>query len=196
MSQLGQQIIQARKNKGISQEQLAEDSKINLRTIQRIEKGETTPHGETLKRVSEALELPLEDLVSYGYVEDYDYIKAMHFTTLVFVLLPLGNILLPLIFWLVKKDQIKDLTYFAKKLMNFQITWSIITYFPILFSIIAIFTHGHIHFPAFIENHSKFLTWYLLPFMYLVNIIYIIISGILIKDQRRNFFPISIPLLR
>jgi transcriptional regulator with XRE-family HTH domain len=196
MSHLGQQIIQARKNKGISQEQLAEDSKINLRTIQRMEKGETTPHGDTLKRISEALGVPLEDLINYGYVEDYGYIKAMHFTTLVFLLLPLGNILLPLIFWLVKKDQIKDLSYFAKKLMNFQITWSIITYLPIFFSIIAIFARGQIHFPEFIENHSNFLTWYLLPLMYLINIIYIIISGILIKDKRRNFFPISIPLLR
>lgn len=196
MSQLGQQIIQARKNKGISQEQLAEDSKVNLRTIQRIEKGDTTPHGETLKRISEALELPLEDLVSFGYVEDYGYIKAMHFTSLVFILLPLGNILLPLIFWLVKKDQIKDLTYFAKKLMNFQITWSIITYFPFLLGALTIFIHGQIPFPEFIKTQTNFFTWTFPPLMYLINLTYILISGILIKDQRRNFFPISIPFLR
>ena len=113
MNQLGQKIVQARKNKGISQEQLAEDSQINLRTLQRIEKGVTTPHGETLKRISEALNIPLDNLISYGFVEDYGYIKAMHFVTLIFLVLPLGNILLPVILWLVKKDQIKDLTYFV-----------------------------------------------------------------------------------
>ena len=194
MSQLGHQIIQVRKNKGISQEQLAEDSKVNLRTIQRIEKGETTPHGETLKRISVALEVPLTDLVSSGYVEDYGYIKAMHFITLVFILLPLGNILLPLIFWLVKKEQIKDLTYFAKKLLNFQITWSILLLIP--FGISLFIPVETINQSQLLYKIAKFLTWVYPIFMFVINIIYIITSGILIKDQRRNFFPISIPFLR
>jgi len=196
MNQLGQQIIQARKNKGITQEQLAEDSKINLRTLQRIEKGVTSPRGETLKRVSEALNIPLENLISYGFVEDYGYIKAMHFVALIFLVLPLGNILLPVILWLVKKDQIKDLTYFANKLINFQITWSIITYLPFLISIFSMSSHNKIPFQHFIGSHSIFLTWYFIPLLYLVNSICLIIAGIFIKDRRRNLFPVSIPFLR
>ena len=196
MNQLGQKIVQARKNKGISQEQLAEDSQINLRTLQRIEKGVTTPHGETLKRISVALNIPLDNLISYGFVEDYGYIKAMHFVTLIFLVLPLGNILLPVILWLVKKDQIKDLTYFASKLINFQITWSIITYLPILVSIISMSSHKRIPFQNFIGSHSIFLTWYFIPLLYLANTIYIIIAGIILKDKQRNLFPISIPFLR
>jgi transcriptional regulator with XRE-family HTH domain len=194
MSQLGQQIFQARKNKGISQEELAENSKINLRTLQRIEKGETYPHGNTLKRISEALNIPLQDLVSYGYVENYGYIKAMHFSSLIFILLPIGNIILPVILWLVRKDQIKDLTFFAKKLINFQITWSIITYLPIALSMFS-FSATERLIPAFIKN-SEALSWYMPILLYLFNFIYIAIAGIVIKKNRLNLFPVSIPFLR
>lgn len=195
MSQPGQQIIQARKNKGLSQEQLAENSKINLRTLQRIEKGETIPRGDTLRRISESLGLPLENLVSYISAEDYGYIKAMHFSALVFIILPLGNILLPLILWLVKKDKVKDLTYFAKKLINFQITWSLITYLPFLIPIPWLWG-SNIHSSPFVFSLSHFITWNYPVILYSLNIIYLIIAGIVIKDRQRNFFPVSIPFLR
>jgi len=194
MSQLGQQIFQARKNKGISQEELAEMSKINLRTIQRIEKGETSPHGDTLKRISEALNIPIQDLVNYGFVEDIGYIKAMHFSGLIFVLLPIGNIILPVILWLVKKDHVKDLSYYAKKLINFQITWSIITYMPFAISIFS-WTAAEKLIPKFISK-SEFIAWYFPIILYLVNFLYIIIAGILIKNNHHNYFPVSIPFLK
>lgn len=62
MSKLGEKITSIRKSKGFSQEKLAEDANINLRTLQRIEKGETRPHGETLKRICKALEVEVEDI--------------------------------------------------------------------------------------------------------------------------------------
>jgi len=193
MSHLGQQIIQARKNRGISQEQLADSSKINLRTLQRIEKGQTNPHGDTLKRISEALGIPLIDMINKGLKEDYGYIKAMHFAALIFILLPLGNILSPLIFWLVKKNQIKDLSYFAKKLLNFQITWSVFVYLPIIFYFLS--AEG-IQFTSFIEGISRFFTWIFLPLMYVINSTYLLMAIFLIKDQRRNIFPVAIPFLK
>ena len=62
MGKLGEKISAIRKSKGLSQERLAEDANINLRTLQRIEKGETKPHGETLKRICQVLDVPLEDV--------------------------------------------------------------------------------------------------------------------------------------
>jgi len=62
MSKLGEKISAIRKTKGLSQEKLAEDASINLRTLQRIEKGETRPHGETLKRICKALDVPVEEI--------------------------------------------------------------------------------------------------------------------------------------
>jgi uncharacterized Tic20 family protein/DNA-binding XRE family transcriptional regulator len=196
MNQLGSKITQARKNKGLSQEKLADDAKINLRTLQRIEKGDTYPHGDTLLRISKSLEIPLEDFVDYGFEENYGYIKAMHFVTLVFLLLPLGNILLPLIFWLTRKDQIKDISFFAKKLLNFQITWSLITYLPFVTVFINFFFHVRIPAPAFLHLNSVFIIFMIPMILYFINFIYIIVVGLAIKDRCRNFFPIAIRFIR
>ena len=48
MSIIGKIICEARKSKGQTQEELAELSKVNLRTIQRIENNESVPRGKTL----------------------------------------------------------------------------------------------------------------------------------------------------
>tara|TARA_R110002049_G_C9063249_1_gene554354 strand:- start:740 stop:883 length:144 start_codon:yes stop_codon:yes gene_type:complete len=47
MSIIGRTICEARKSKGLTQEELAESTKINLRTIQRIENNENEPRGKT-----------------------------------------------------------------------------------------------------------------------------------------------------
>ena len=45
--------------KGLSQEELAESSKVNLRTIQRIENNETKPREKTLQLIFNALEIEI-----------------------------------------------------------------------------------------------------------------------------------------
>ncbi len=62
MSRVGQKIFETRKLKGLSQEKLAELSKVNLRTIQRIENNDNEPHGKTLNLICDALEINIEDL--------------------------------------------------------------------------------------------------------------------------------------
>lgn len=47
----------------MSQEFLAEESRLSLRTIQRIENEESEPVGETIKRIAIALDVSLEELV-------------------------------------------------------------------------------------------------------------------------------------
>ncbi len=57
--------IQAlRKSKGYSQELLAEQSGVSLRTIQRVEQGETVPRGHTVQALATALDVPLEALLT------------------------------------------------------------------------------------------------------------------------------------
>jgi transcriptional regulator with XRE-family HTH domain len=57
--------IQAlRKSKGYSQELLAEQSGVSLRTIQRVEQGETVPRGHTVQALASALDVPLEALLA------------------------------------------------------------------------------------------------------------------------------------
>jgi transcriptional regulator with XRE-family HTH domain len=52
---LPQGLKDLRKRKGLSQEDLAKNSGLSLRTIQRVENGESEPTGETLKRISAVL---------------------------------------------------------------------------------------------------------------------------------------------
>ena len=63
MSIIGKKIYETRKLKGYSQEKLAELSKINLRTIQRIENNENEPHGKTLSLICDVLEIDIEELM-------------------------------------------------------------------------------------------------------------------------------------
>ncbi|MEH6621081.1 helix-turn-helix transcriptional regulator, partial [Maribacter arcticus] len=56
MENIGQKIVELRKSKGYTQEELAEKAKVNLRTIQRIENEENKPSGNTLKFICEALD--------------------------------------------------------------------------------------------------------------------------------------------
>lgn len=59
MSSIAELIVNSRKSKNLTQEQLAELSKVNLRTIQRIENNENTPRVYTLKLICDILEIEI-----------------------------------------------------------------------------------------------------------------------------------------
>ena len=54
---LSQEVQGLRKAKALSEEELAKNSGLSLRTIQRVENGETERTEETLKRISSALDV-------------------------------------------------------------------------------------------------------------------------------------------
>lgn len=58
--ELGQRILELRKAKGLTQEELVDRCNINVRTIQRIEAGEVTPRTFTIKTILEALGYDLD----------------------------------------------------------------------------------------------------------------------------------------
>lgn len=62
MNSIGKKISEERKLKGYTQEDLAEFSKINLRTIQRIENDKNEPRGKTLNLICEVLEIDINVL--------------------------------------------------------------------------------------------------------------------------------------
>ncbi|MFN2261620.1 MAG: helix-turn-helix domain-containing protein [Psychroflexus sp.] len=64
MNILSKKIIEIRKAKGLTQEELAEKSKVNLRTIQRIENNESEPRGKTLNLICNALQLNTAELTN------------------------------------------------------------------------------------------------------------------------------------
>ena len=52
---LGKKIVELRQQKGITQEQLAEECEVSTRTIQRIESGEVEPRAFTRNSLSNTL---------------------------------------------------------------------------------------------------------------------------------------------
>lgn len=61
---------------GMSQEYLADESRVSLRTIQRIENNESKPTGETIKRIAIALDVELSELIGAGLVNETIDLKS------------------------------------------------------------------------------------------------------------------------
>jgi len=59
---LGQKLKKARKNSGITQEQLAEKVGMHYTSISRIETGDANPPVQTINKIAKALKIPLSDL--------------------------------------------------------------------------------------------------------------------------------------
>ncbi len=75
---LGRKIYELRKQKGLTQEELVEKCNINVRTIQRIEAGETTPRSFTIKAILEALEANVENFTNEITITNEDK-KVLNF---------------------------------------------------------------------------------------------------------------------
>src|SRR5215216_6835007 len=86
---LGKRVTEERLRRGMSQEDLAGESLLSLRTIQRIESGQTTPRGDTLKRLATTLKIPVEDLIDRDLQEDTNLVVLLNLAQLSFLAFPL-----------------------------------------------------------------------------------------------------------
>ena len=73
---LAKRLKELRKLRGMSQEFLAEESRVGLRTVQRIENEESVPNGETIKRISVALDVSISELIESKLTEQTSDIKG------------------------------------------------------------------------------------------------------------------------
>ena len=198
--QLAKKIKELRKNKGFSQETLSETAQLNLRTIQRIEAGETEARGDTLKRLAAALTVSPNDLVDWTEEEDKGFLFFLNLSALSFIAYPILGVIVPLTLWGLKKDKIKHLDETGKKLLNFQISWCIlffIAYIPFFLTVFFHFsplTHLGIHME--LGAGSMYLMMLISPLYYLINIVYIVINAIRSYKDKTVFYKPAIPFLR
>jgi len=126
----GKKLSDLRKGKGISQELLAENSRISLRTIQRIETGSVQPRLHTIKTIADALGVPIGDLSSDPILNssdaDVDKLRMINFSSLAGLVIPLSNIVLPLLVWR-KHRHLHGVGNAGKKIIHFQLAWTIVT---------------------------------------------------------------------
>jgi transcriptional regulator with XRE-family HTH domain len=131
---IAKKIIHFRKLKGMTQEALAETTGLNVRTIQRIESAEVDPRLYTLKSIADALGVNVEELLPEPTQHELNQLAILHITPAGFFLFPIiGNVLLPFIFWMLKREEINGINKHGKDILNGQLTYSIVVGF--LFSL-------------------------------------------------------------
>ncbi len=131
MDTLGDKIEEIRRNKGMTQEELAILAKVSPRTIQRIENNASKPRGYTLKNICLVLDVPMGDILDYGKEEDLSFLSYFHLSVLTFLILPYGNFIVPTILWLTNRNRVLHLNEQAKNVLNFQINISILMGFSV-----------------------------------------------------------------
>jgi transcriptional regulator with XRE-family HTH domain len=197
-TELSKKIKELRTRKGFSQDELATVSQLSLRTIQRIESGETEPRGDTLKRLAAALQVNPDELIDWTEEEDTTMLMLLNISALSFIVFPLLGIIIPLVLWMSKKDKVKNFNTTGKKLLNFQISWCLAFFsFYILYFLGFIF-NLKIHPSSFsIMNVGQTeLLLLFIPVLYILNVILIVFNAIRSHNNKKVIYQPAIPFLR
>jgi uncharacterized Tic20 family protein len=136
------------------------------------------------------LEINIEDILDYGKTEDNKYIRLFHLSVLTFIFIPLGNIIIPLILWITKRDKIIGLNEQGAALLNFQILWTL------LFSGLMVkgITHYFDNVMAGIPPDLDFFppVFIIGGVLFILNVIYPVIVSILTGrgSLKRYYYPL------
>ena len=186
---LGLRIKELRKQKAMSQEFLAEESGLSLRTIQRIENGETNPTGESLKRLSNALNVNPDELIDWSIKEDKRYLTFLNLSALTFLFFPLLGILIPFILWTSRKGKIKNINKLGKDLINFEITWTLLLFFiPSLWFLLSKV--------GVLKSLTLSIIFIVIGIMYFINLIFILLNTLRISNENDVIYNPKIKFLR
>lgn len=73
---LGQRIKELRTKKGLTQDQLTEKLNVGQRTLSKIERGNAFVSAETLAKLLTALDVGIDELFNFGYLQEKEAIKV------------------------------------------------------------------------------------------------------------------------
>ena len=142
-----QKIAELRKHRGLTQEELADKTGLTVRTIQRIENGESVPRSFTLKAIAAELNVPFEELMATpvagtqskaGVMPDENRVHFLQMLTLScfsYIVVPFVHFLIP--GWILKKRPELDATArrFANGLIRHQVYWVISFHLTMLLTV-------------------------------------------------------------
>ena len=187
---LHHRLVSARQQKGFTQEELADLTGLSVRTIQRIENGETVPRSYTVKVVAKALALSYEELTvdvtllpaaSPGRVEPQDrhFLQTFNLSCFAYLVIPWVHFLIPN-HLLKKEHELQPGTIeFGRKIIRQQIYWIVTLHIIMLLTL----AYNLIQVAAFNDRTS--VISYLWPFlaMYFLNAAIIFINAAKIGRQ-------------
>ena len=180
---LSENLVYQRKLKGYTQEDLSEKTTVGIRTIQRIEKGETQPHLQTIKLLAVGLEVEVNDLLPIDNPNEEDiqrkWMLLLHGIPFLGLIIPFGNILFPLFLWIHKANDNKVYNNHGRAVVNFHC--SITLYFII--SLLLFFP-----FPGF--------NFFLTGFVVLFGIVFTVKNLMSALSKGTYYYPLSISFLK
>jgi len=154
---------------------------VTVRTIQRLEKGEVTPHLRTVKLLAAALELDVDDLLELDDPRNENiqtkWLLLMHSSPFIGFVVPFLNILCPLFIWIHKREDNPLYDAHGRAVINFQITMMLI-YALAFVALLSVEGFGFLFFIAVIPYTALVM---------LANVIAVI-------KAQKYFYP-SIPFL-
>lgn len=123
-------ILFYRQKLHFTQTELSEKSGLSLRTIQRIESG-NIPKNHTLKAIAKAFEIDVEKLIEKQEFEedgnpksDLVSIKFLNISALLFLIIPFGNLIFPILIWYKNRKQ-TEINKIGLQIINIQIFWTL-----------------------------------------------------------------------
>lgn len=109
-------------------------------------------------------------------MNERQWIVATHLSALIGLLVPFGNIIAPLIIWLIKKQEYPGLDPVGRSVLNFQISWMIYAFVAGLTIWVCI---GAILLPAVV------IAW----------LVFLIIGAVKASNGETYKFPLTIKML-
>ncbi len=174
-----EKIKAERKLKGLTQQELANETGLSLRTIQRIEKGTEEISGYSLKQISKILDIPLEQIIMQNVNQvsidksQIGSVKNLYLSSLAFLFNPIFGLIIPAIMGFSKQNK----NDFYKKNLKDVLLIHLIGLLSVLLLIIYVIISEYLNIALIQPLQWMFDSmWFLLiPIIY-----YIIIGGIII----------------
>jgi len=133
---LHHKILSARQHNGLTQEELADLAGLSVRTIQRIEAGETLPRSYTIKAIAKALGQRYEDLVAVAdeepvappagsFLRDKHFLRLFNLSCFSYLIIPWVHFMLPN-YLLKKENGLQEKTIeLGRGMIRQQVYWTV-----------------------------------------------------------------------
>ncbi|MVN92478.1 helix-turn-helix domain-containing protein [Mucilaginibacter aquatilis] len=164
---LQQKIISARKKQGLTQEQLADLCKVTVRTIQRIECGDSTPRSYTLNALATALNIPFEEFAQPATTptheqtlqapddaaESMNFLKMLCLSCFSYLVIPYIHFLIPA--YLLRQQQVqnKQVKNLARKIIRQQVFYIVLTSGLLLVTLAYNLAQAALHHKGYIISY-------------------------------------------
>ncbi len=177
-------MIRLRKMKGISQEMLAESSRLSLRTVQRIEKGSTSPRLYTIKAIAGALGVPVAELSAMPDADTGNLakIRLINLSALLVLAFPLGNLVFPAAL-AYRYKALPAVRTAAKKVIGFQVAWTLLS----LVSLPLVYLAGYLWTGSLVSGRvPNFVLGYVA--LLLVNVILTLRTAVQLAREQADIY--------